>query len=151
MRALNNELVRRTRDLGSGAGEEEQCSLENYATERTIVTLAPHTTTTTTTTTRGDNCQGKYGLWMWQMSLLIVWKLILAFSILAASNEDDDSYEDKDGSGSDEDYDEEEEATGPCSANPNGPNPDPEECSQFYLCAGGVPHLMTCRCVLLNT
>ena len=41
----------------------------------------------------------------------------------------------------DEDSDEE---TGPC-ANPNGPNPDPSECSQFYLCAGGVPHLMTCR------
>ena len=38
----------------------------------------------------------------------------------------------------------EQEMTGPC-ANPNGPNPDPSECSQFYLCAGGVPHLMTCR------
>ena len=66
MRALNNELVRRTRDLGSGAGEEEECSLENYATERTIVTLAPHTTTTTTTTTRGDNCEQEYRLWMCQ-------------------------------------------------------------------------------------
>merc|ERR1719242_43351 len=38
----------------------------------------------------------------------------------------------------------EHEMTGPC-ANPNGPNPDPSECSQFSLCAGGVPHLMTCR------
>ena len=39
---------------------------------------------------------------------------------------------------------EREEDSGPC-ANPNGPNPDPWECSQFYLCAGGVPHQMTCR------
>jgi len=28
---------------------------------------------------------------------------------------------------------------------PNEPNPDPTDCSQFYLCANGVPHLMTCR------
>lgn len=28
---------------------------------------------------------------------------------------------------------------------PNGPNPDPTDCSQFYLCAGGVPHVISCR------
>jgi len=33
---------------------------------------------------------------------------------------------------------------GPC-PNLNGPNPNPSNCEQFYLCAGGVPHLMTCR------
>merc|ERR1711971_1324924 len=38
----------------------------------------------------------------------------------------------------------EEEDSGPC-ANPNGPNPSSSDCSQFYLCPGGVPHLMTCR------
>lgn len=28
---------------------------------------------------------------------------------------------------------------------PNEPNPDPTDCAQFYLCANGVPHPMTCR------
>jgi len=28
---------------------------------------------------------------------------------------------------------------------PNEPNPDPTDCSQFYLCANGVPHLLSCR------
>lgn len=28
---------------------------------------------------------------------------------------------------------------------PNEPNPDLTDCSQFYLCAAGVPHLISCR------
>ena len=121
MRALNNELVRKTKSLETYDQDVETCSIETYSTERTIVTLAPPTTTTTTPppVTSSGNSE----------------------NLSAGSEEEDD-----DGSGSgDDDYDdEEEEDVGPCH-NPNGPNPDPSECSQFFLCAGGVPHLMTCR------
>jgi len=34
--------------------------------------------------------------------------------------------------------------TGVC-VKPNEPNRDPTDCSQFYLCANGVPHLLSCR------
>ena len=121
MRALNNELVRKTKSLETYDQDVEKCSIENYSTERTIVTLAPPTTTTTTAlpvTSSGSS------------------------ENLSSEEEDDD------GSGSgDDDYDEdeEEEDVGPCHHNPNGPNPDPTECSQFFLCAGGKAHLMTCR------
>eukprot|EP00092_Neocalanus_flemingeri_P004218 GFUD01004538.1.p1 GENE.GFUD01004538.1~~GFUD01004538.1.p1 ORF type:complete len:571 (-),score=105.37 GFUD01004538.1:263-1822(-) len=36
-------------------------------------------------------------------------------------------------------------SSGGVCVSPNEPNPDPTDCSQFYLCANGVPHLMTCR------
>ena len=123
MRALNNELVRKTKSLETYDQDVEKCSIENYSTERTIVTLAPPTTTTTTPqpVTSSGNSEN-----------------------LSDGSEEEDG----DGSGSgDDDYDEdeEEEDVGPCHHNPNGPNPDPSECSQFYLCAGGKAHLMTCR------
>ena len=101
MRALNNALVRKTRNLESELSVAE-CKAGDYSTERTIVTLAPVRQTSTT----------------------------------ASASSEADTEEDQ--------QEEEEEETGPCS-NPNGPNPDPTECSQFYLCAGGVPHQMTCR------
>jgi len=111
LKALNNALVLKTNSI-DGDEEETECRIEDYATERTIVTLAPITTPTPVTSSdKSEN--------------------------LDSVEDDDDDYE---SSGDDED----EEASGPC-ANPNGPNPDPTECSQFYLCAGGVPHLMTCR------
>ena len=123
MRALNNELVRKTKSLETYDQDVEKCSIENYSTERTIVTLAPPTTTTTTPqpVTSSGNSEN-----------------------LSDGSEEEDG----DGSGSgDDDYDEdeEEEDVGPCHHNPNGPNPDPSECSQFFLCAGGKAHLMTCR------
>lgn len=48
---------------------------------------------------------------------------------------------------SENNLDEEETASssGGVCIKPNEPNPDPTDCSQFYLCANGVPHLMTCR------
>ena len=121
MRALNNALVLKTDNIESG-DELEECNIENYATERTIVTVAPYSAPDSADTAHkssssdtSDSEEEEY------------------------DEEYDDEEEDEEYSGDDEDE------TGPCAGNPNGPNPDPEECSQFYLCAGGVPHLMTCR------
>ena len=99
MRALNNALVRKTKNIESEVSVAE-CNAGDYSTERTIVTLPPLRQTSTTTR--------------------------------ASSEAETDEGEEK------------EKEAGPCT-NPNGPNPDPSECSQFYLCAGGVPHQMTCR------
>ena len=119
MRALNNALVMKSKNIESDE-EVDECTLENYATERTIVTLAPRTTTTTTETPVRSS----------------------GSSETESDSSDEEDYDDE--GSADDDTDDEEEATGPCH-NPNGPNPDPEDCSQFYLCAGAVPHLMTCR------